>query len=69
MLNKHRGETFLMLDLHAVENATVGIDADEKILGRFELAQNVGWIAHKNFRGKSRRPNQNRVKQDLKVVS
>ena len=31
MLDKHGSEAFLMLDLHAVENAAVGIDSDEEL--------------------------------------
>ena len=31
MLDKHGGEVLLVLDLHAVENAAVGIDADEEL--------------------------------------
>src|SRR5439155_19678737 len=44
MFDKHRCETFLVLDLHAVENAAVRVDADEKFLRGFEFAQDLGRV-------------------------
>jgi hypothetical protein len=46
MFDVHRRETLLMLDLHAVENATVRVDANEELAGRFEIAQDLCWITH-----------------------
>ena len=41
MLHEHRSEALLVLDFHAVENATVRIDADEEILRGLEVLQNL----------------------------
>ena len=49
MLDKHGGEAFLVLDLHAVENTAVGIDADEELFAGTVVAQNLGWVVHKFF--------------------
>ena len=57
MFDEHRGEALLVFDLHAVEDAAVGVDADEEFLRWLELAQYVCWIAHRIFEAKSRRPN------------
>jgi hypothetical protein len=50
VFDEHRRETFLVLDLHAVKDAAVGINADEKFAGRFEVAKDLCGIAH-NFDG------------------
>jgi hypothetical protein len=47
MFDEHRSEALLVLDLHAVEDATVGIDANEQFFRRFGVAQNLCGIAHK----------------------
>ena len=47
MFDEHRREALLVLDLHAVENAAVGVDADEEFLRGFEIAQGLCWVAHK----------------------
>src|SRR5205814_7975276 len=41
MLDEHRGETLLVLDLHAVENAAVRVDPDEEFLRGFEVPQDL----------------------------
>ena len=46
VLHKHRRETFLLLDLHRVEHAAVGIDADEKLAARLKVAQHLCGVAH-----------------------
>jgi len=38
MFDEVRRETFLMFDLHRVEDAAIGVDADEKLLARLEVA-------------------------------
>ena len=35
-----------MLYLHAVENASIGINPDKELLGRLEIAQHLCWITH-----------------------
>jgi len=65
MFDEHRRETLLMFDLHAVEDAAVGIDADEELLGRFESRAKTCAGSLIEFRQKSRRLIQPRVKPDL----
>ena len=45
-LDEHRSETFLMFDLHAVEDAAIGVDANEEFTGGLEIAQCLGWVTH-----------------------
>lgn len=47
MFDEHRRETFFMLDLHAVEDAAVRIDADEEFFAGLKLAQDLCWVTHK----------------------
>jgi hypothetical protein len=44
-----------MLDLHAVENAAVGVDPNKELPRWFEIAQNLGRVAH-TIQAQSRRP-------------
>jgi hypothetical protein len=47
MLDEHGREALLVLDLHAVENAAIAVDADKEFLRGFEIFQNLCWVAHK----------------------
>src|SRR6185369_17176216 len=56
MFDVHRRETLFVFDLHAVENAAIGVDADKEFLGGFEIFQCLRRVAHKlggNLAGKS----------------
>src|SRR5258707_5524678 len=46
MFDKHWSEALLVLDLHAVENAAVRVDADEERFGRFEVLETLGGVTH-----------------------
>jgi len=64
VLDEHRREALLVFDLHAVENAPIGVDANKEFPGRFEIAQHLGWITH-NIYPESRGPIRFRVKHDV----
>jgi hypothetical protein len=49
MFYEHGRKTFLVLDFHAVENAAVGVDADEELASGFEIAKDLGGISHSYF--------------------
>jgi hypothetical protein len=49
MLDEHRRETFLVLDFHRIEHASIGINPDKELLCRFEITQRLDWIGHNSF--------------------
>src|SRR5258706_5687876 len=64
MFDVHGREAFFVFNLHAVENAAIGVDANKELPGRFEIAQHLGWITH-NIYPEIRGSIRFRVKHDV----
>lgn len=59
MLDEHRGEALLVLDLHGIEDAAVGINADKETVGRSELPKDEsGIVVGHGMKGGRRAPRQ-----------
>lgn len=44
VFDEHRREALLVLDLHGIEDAAVGVDADEEVVGWTVVAEDLGWV-------------------------
>jgi hypothetical protein len=44
MFDEHGREALLVLDLHAIEDTAIRVDADEGFFGRAEIPKNLCWI-------------------------